>query len=209
MNSIKKNKGAGNKARLHFVIVDRLTSEFCQLLQHGFLIEAHVGCSVNKFLCEQIGVTQEYIQERIQSVFLDGKPVDDLDLALIRDGSRLALSAAMPGLVGASMRRGGLYSSLRSAVTYHEGGERSPATEGLVQMKLFNLLMKELGPSLLRGNILLKSSDLVDFFEGQSEDFWQGCSGSFFNGKPVDPDLLRNGNLLIQYELVDLSIDSH
>jgi len=208
MNSIKKNKEAGIKAHLHVVITDRLTSEFCQLLQRGFMIEAQVGCNVSKFLCEQIGVTPEYVQGRIQSVFLDGKPVDDLDSAVIKNGSRLALSAAMPGLVGATMRRGGLYSSLRSAVTYRETGDQSPTAEGFVQLKLFNLLMKELGPYLLRRNILLKSSDLVDFFKEQSEDFWQGCKGIFFNGKPVDPDLLRGGDWLIQHELVELSIDS-
>jgi len=110
--------------------------------------------------------------------------------------------------VGATMRRGGLYSSLRSAVTYRETGDQSPTAEGFVQLKLFNLLMKELGPYLLRRNILLKSSDLVDFFKEQSEDFWQGCKGIFFNGKPVDPDLLRGGDWLIQHELVELSIDS-
>ena len=61
---------------------------------------------------------------------LDGKPVDDIGAALVQDGSTLALSAAMPGLVGATLRRGGAYSSFRSAITYHETGERLRAGEG-------------------------------------------------------------------------------
>ncbi|HAM49625.1 MAG TPA: hypothetical protein DCP92_02610 [Nitrospiraceae bacterium] len=172
------------------------------------MIRAHVGCSINTFLHEQIGASQEYIQDRIRTVFLDGKPVDDLDSAIIKNKSRLTLSAAMPGLVGATMRRGGVYSTLRSAITYREGSKHSTTGEGFVQLKLFNLVMEELGPSLLRRDILLKSSDLADFLKEQPQDFWQGCGGIFLNGKPVDPDLLRKGDLLIQYERINLSISS-
>ena len=34
---------------------------------------------------------------------LDGKPVDDIGSSFLHDGSTLALSAAMPGLVGATL----------------------------------------------------------------------------------------------------------
>ena len=70
-------------------------------------------------LREEIGAGPATI-EKIQSIMLDGKPVDDIGSAMIHDGSVLALSAAMPGLVGATLRRGGAYASFRSAITYHE-----------------------------------------------------------------------------------------
>src|SRR3989304_1732354 len=123
---------------LCFMIDDTRTSEFFQLLQRGFMLKAQVGCSIKRFLCEQVGLSPEYIAEKIQTVFLDGRPVDDLDSAIIKDGARLALSAAMPGLVGATMRRGGIYSSFRNTITHRETGARYAIGEGFVHLKLFN-----------------------------------------------------------------------
>ena len=109
---------------LTFVVDRPLISHFAFLLQQGVAIRSRVGCSIGAFLREEIGATTGTI-EKIQSVILDGKSVDDIESALVRDGSVLALSAAMPGLVGATLRRGGTYSSFRSAITYHETGKES------------------------------------------------------------------------------------
>ncbi len=51
------------------------------LLQKGFVLEAEVGCSLRELLAERFGISAEYIENRIQTVFLDGKPVDDMDAA--------------------------------------------------------------------------------------------------------------------------------
>lgn len=169
------------------------------------MIKARVGCSVMRFLREQIGLSPEAI-ERIQSVFLDGSPVDDLDSAMIRDGSSLALSAAMPGLVGATLRRGGAYSSFRSAITYRETGTQCASGEGFVQMKLFNLLMAELGPDFLRKGIYVSSSDLRDFLSGQSRDFWQGCRQILLDGKPTVAASLEDIAWLSHHDRVFLSL---
>jgi len=61
------------------------------------------------------------VKHDIKVLFLDYSPVDDLDAAIIKDGAILALSAAMPGLVGAAMRKDGL-SWMRTSITYHEQG---------------------------------------------------------------------------------------
>jgi len=45
------------------------------------------------------GLDEDYVTQRISTIFLDGKPVDDIDTLLVRDGAVLSLSAAMPGLV--------------------------------------------------------------------------------------------------------------
>jgi len=76
---------------------------FFPLLRQGFMVRARVGCSIKTMLCEQFGVSPEYMEDRIKTIFLDGKTVDDVDSAIIKDGSTLALSAAMPGLVGATL----------------------------------------------------------------------------------------------------------
>ena len=161
-----------------------LVSNFFLLLQRGVTIRSRTGCSVASFLREEIGADSDTI-EKIQSVILDGCPVDDLEFAVIKDGTVLALSAAMPGLVGATLRRGGTYSSFRNAITYHETEKECVKGEGLVQIKVFNLLMAELGPRLLERGVVISSEDFIRFATGQSQDFWQGCRRITFEGKPL------------------------
>ena len=103
---------------VNFTLDAGLLPVFFQLLQKGFRVEGNVGCSVRAFLCEQHGVAPEYLEKRIQTIFLDGKPVDDVDTAIVEDGATLSLSAALPGLVGAVMRRGGYYAPMRDQISY-------------------------------------------------------------------------------------------
>jgi hypothetical protein len=152
-----------------------------------------------------MGLSRDTI-EKIQSIFLDGSPVDDLDSATIRDGSSLALSAAMPGLVGATMRRGGAYSSFRSTITHRETGGQCVSGEGFVQVKLFNLLMTELGPTLLENGVFVRSSDLAEFLSGQSQDFWQRCKNILLNGKSSEPGSLKDYAWLSRHDQVYLSV---
>ncbi len=170
--------------RITFDVDGPLGSPFFLLLQQGVTIRSRTGCSVTAFLREELGAGIETIK-RIQSVILDGKPVDDIEAAVIKDGSVLALSAAMPGLVGATLRRGGTYSSFRSAITYHETQEECVKGEGLVQIKVFNLLMAELGPGLLQRGVVIRSEDFILFATGQSQDFWRGCRRITLDGKPL------------------------
>jgi len=177
--------GIQSYPNLLFVVEKPLVSHFFLLLQQGVMIRCRINCSIAAFLREELGADTETI-EKIQSIILDGKPVDDLEAALIKDGSILALSAAMPGLVGATLRRGGTYSSFRSAITYHETGETAARGEGCVRIKLFNLLMAELGPDLLHRGVFLESADFLNFTAGLSQDFWQGCRRITLDNRPLD-----------------------
>ncbi len=193
--------------RITFDVEGPLLSHFFLLLQQGVTIRSRTGCSVASFLREEIGADSETI-EKIQSVFLDGSPVDDLESAMVKDGSVLALSAAMPGLVGATLRRGGEYSSLRNAITYHETQEGCVKGEGLVQIKVFNLLMAELGPGLLQKGVAISSEDLIRFVAGQSQNFWQGCGRITLDGKPLPPGELPDSAWLSGKGQVFLSVSS-
>jgi hypothetical protein len=178
----------GPYPRLAFTVDEPVIARFFLLLQQGVKIRRRIGCSVEVFLRQEIGAAPETI-EKIQSVMLDGKPVDDIACSLLHDNSTLALSAAMPGLVGATLRRGGAYSTFRSAITYHETGKPCASGEGLVTVKIFNLLMAELGPDLLRTGVLLRSSDLLEFLMERADEFVQRCSATL-NAKPVDIGML-------------------
>lgn len=193
--------------RIAFDVDGPLVSHFFLLLQQGVTISARTGCSVASFLSEEIGADSQTI-EKIQSVILDGSAVDDLQSAVIKDGSVLALSAAMPGLVGATLRRGGTYSSFRSAITYHETEKECVKGEGLVQIKVFNLLMAELGPSLLQRGVVIKSEDFIRFAAGRSQDFWQGCRRITLDGKPMDAGELQDKASLSAEEKIFLLVSS-
>ncbi|HEX8949069.1 MAG TPA: hypothetical protein VF790_08920 [Dissulfurispiraceae bacterium] len=191
--------------RLVFLMDEAMAPRFLLMLQRGFMVRTRTGCSVQDFLGCGLGISRETL-ERIQSIFLDGSPVDDLGSAIIKAGATLALSAAMPGLVGATLRRGGFYSSFRSSITYKEKAETCIAGEGLVRLKLFNLLIDELGPGFLGKGILVRPSDLADFLSGQSPDFWEGCKGVLIDGSAADPGVLRDAARLASHDLISLKV---
>ncbi len=194
-------------SHLAFIVDEPLVSYFFLLLQSGVTVRSRTGCSVGVFLREEIKAGSDTI-EKIQSIILDGKPVDDLESAVIKDGSTLALSAAMPGLVGATLRRGGTYSSFRSAITYQETNEKVLPGEGSVQIKLFNLLMAELGPALLQKGVIITSGDLLNFVTGQSEDFWQGCRKITLDNRPIDAEELKGAALSSGKDRVFLTVSA-
>jgi hypothetical protein len=134
---------------------------FFPLLQKGFALAFLAGCPIRAFLRNGLSLTDEYIEARIQTVFLDGKPVDDIDEALIRVGSTLALAPAMPGLMGAMLRRGGYYAPMRSGIT-HRGDAAPPGIgQGRITVKLFGMAPRELGPQLLERGIEVDAGDLA------------------------------------------------
>jgi len=180
--------------------------KYFEILQGGFMVKCRVGISIKALLCEQLGLTFEYATGRISTIFLDGKPVDDIESAIIKDGSSLALSAAMPGLVGATMRREGVYSSLRSSITYEEKHSNYLSKEGLISLKLYNLLIDELGPLLLKRGIFVKSTELSAFLTKQPDNFWKGCKEMLLDGKPVERSVLQKSNLPDRCDWVYLTV---
>lgn len=163
------------------------TPGFSLLLQSGFLVSVPECGSIRAFLTGPLGLSPEFIDQVIQSVFLDGRPVDDLDTGKVHDGCVLALSAAMPGLVGATMRRGGYYSCLRSGISHREG--RTPAASGCgeITVKLFNLVASEVGPPLLACGIRVRGDVLADFFESRASGFWDSCETVLVDGCSLSP----------------------
>jgi len=181
--------------------------DFFPLLRQGFAVQARVGCSLEDLLCRQWGIAPDYVENRITTIFLNYRAIDDVKTALVREGAAIALSGAMPGLVGATMRRGGYYAAMRGAMTHQEAAQGEGEGGGRVGLKLFNLLMAELGPAFLRRGILLPSNALGDFLAGQPPEFWAGCRQARLDGEPVDPGPLAVGERLpAGTRLVELSV---
>jgi hypothetical protein len=183
----QKLSSEASGTELCLYLEESLIPRFFQILQQGFGVKVQTGCTVKSLLREQLGLDPEYIENRIKTLFLDGKPVDDSNSAVIRDGSTLALSAAMPGLVGAVLRSGGFFASLRSTISHREQAEAEcPQEEGMVSLKIFNILLKEMGPAFLKKGIWIRGKDLQNFIEGHSDDFWTRCKKAIVDGKEVD-----------------------
>ena len=124
------------------------------------MVKAQVGGSIKNLLCEQFKMEANYLDERIKTIFLDGKPVDDVETAAVDDGSSVALSAAMPGLAGPTFRRGGTLAAFRSGITYQAEGAFADTREvGMVNIKLFNMIVSELGPLFLKDGIWVKKKE--------------------------------------------------
>ena len=87
-------------------------NQFFPLLQRGVIIPAIVGGPLKSLLVDQLKIPDDYVTDRITTIFFNNCPVDELERTFIQDGSRVTLSAAMPGLVGATMRRGGFYAAV-------------------------------------------------------------------------------------------------
>ena len=163
------------------------------LLQKGFMVKARVGVSVQTFLGDHFALSPEYLRDRVKTIFLDGTSVDDLDKTLILDGSRLALSAALPGLAGAVLRRGSPFAGLRSRVTEGEKGLPGKQEEGFVSLKIFNLLLPELGPLFLRKGILISREDFREFWESLPGDIRERLEETIrVEGKGLSPGQIRD-----------------
>jgi len=195
-----------NTGVLLFFIGPSALPGFNEILQRGFYLINPVGISIEEFLTKQIGLSREYIGHTISTIFLDGKIVHDIGSAIIRRGSVLALSSAMPGFVGASLRSGSIDQSACASSTSREVNSPDSKDRGVFCLKLFNLPMRELGPSFLRRGILLKSAGFEEFLKTKPDAFWKDCRKTLLNGEEIDPVSLNAENLSGTYEWLRLSI---
>ena len=172
---------------LYLCLRDNCLADFYYLLQSGFGFKIRVGLSVEATLTQEFGLSQDHL-EKIQTIFLDGKAVDDLESSMVRDGSVLALSAAMPGLVGATLRRGSYYAAMRSQITAAQTQDTAVSKEGMVTVKVFNILLSELASIFLCKGIWIEKKVFQGFFAAKPQSFWANCKEVHINGGKVEPE---------------------
>ena len=144
---------------------------FFPWFQQGVELEVDVGGSLKDLLVTQCGIDADYLAERITTLFLNSKAIDDAATPVVGDGDVVALSGAMPGLVGATMRRGGHLAAMRGAMTYAGGAFTDGAKPGRITLKLFNILLEELTPVFLLRGILVPRQRYQDLFGEQGDGF--------------------------------------
>jgi hypothetical protein len=138
------------------------------LLQLGVACPARTPTTVQEFLTQQLGMSTDYVRDRIATIFVDGMVVDDPEEAIVRDGGTVSLSAAMPGLVGAALRKGGYYAPMRSEINWRPPEDDAPqerTSDGVVRVRLFNLILREQGAAVLARGIIMSRQDLIDVLE--------------------------------------------
>ena len=158
---------------------------FTPLFSRGVQISACLECNLRELMCRQIGLAEDYLENRVQTVFLNGHPVDDVDRATVGEGATVALSAAMPGLAGAVLRKSGVLATLRKNITYRNDVSARETCEGKVIVKLFNMTTREVGPLLLARGIWMKGAELRELLYRCDDLLIKGFLGAMLNDSPI------------------------
>jgi len=183
-----------------------LVPYFQSLFQAGFIFQCEIGYSIDDLLFRQLALDREYADKHVSTVFLDGRCVDDISSAILKEGSIVAFSSALPGLAGATLRRGGAYACLRDSITYTVKDESVRPREGTITIKLFNLLMGELGHVFLRKGIIVKRSTAIALLQKQHADFWKKVRTVRLGSKTLDLSVLTKDDTFDNYGYVHISI---
>ncbi|WP_372683262.1 hypothetical protein [Desulfosarcina sp.] len=176
--------------RLHLHVNASGLPLFYSLFEKGVVLTAKTGCTLRDFLCGQLGIADGYLDQRVQTLFLDARPVDDVDKAVVQDGSVLALSAAMPGLLGATMRKGGRYAAFRRDISLPGDDCGICETTGRVTVKLFNMVAKEIGGGLLEAGIEVGGGDLRRIADRYPDKLNRGIRNARMDDRAITPDTL-------------------
>jgi hypothetical protein len=175
----------------HIIISLKKGSRFPYLMngifRQGVQVEIRIGSSIRDVVVNQLGMAEDYLENRVQTIFLNGKPVDNVDDARVSDNSVLALSAAMPGLAGATLRKSGKYAAFRQGISLHGEPVLSEIQQkGWMILKLFNQVAEEQGAVLLVKGVWIDSREMLNVLhEAQKQSLMQDVEKVEMNGNLV------------------------
>ena len=193
--------------KLHLHIEPSGLPLFYSLFEKGVILSTSTGCTLRDFLCGQLGLSSDYLDQRVQTLFLDARPVDNVDTALVKDGSTLALSAAMPGILGATMRKGGRYAAFRKDISQSTDECGICETSGRVTLKLFNMVAKEVGGRLLEAGVEIDGKDLERTAERHAEKVERAIHTARRDDRDIEPDKLFFSSLSEHRLLLSVSVE--
>lgn len=176
----------GSGPRVWMTLSSRALPRFFGLLSAGFCVIVKAGKSINDMLSQEFGIAEAYIDDRIQTIFLNGKAVDDSNSAMITEGASLALSAAMPGMVGSTFRKKGIFAGMRSQISHATGPSQQRDEQIEIKLKLFNLIAKELGKGFLERGVWLKGQQLQEIISEHVEYLKQECQSVTLDEQEIE-----------------------
>ncbi len=80
-------------------------------------------------------------------------------------------------------------------------------TEGMITVKIFNLLLDEIGPVFLKRGIYLRKKDFQDFFKNLPIKFQKEFTAAGVNSQKIDLGDPQEMDWLRQNDMVFLSVD--
>jgi hypothetical protein len=154
------------------------------LAREGFGVRVAAGRTLRDTLTDDLSLCPDCVEMRIQTVFLDGAPVDDIDQDYVRPGCTLALAGALPGVAGIAMRRGSPVGVFREGITHHaaQGLPESAKTLELT-LKLFNSVAVECLALVLAHGVSLRAGRLAELLESDPEAL--AGAGFSLNGNDI------------------------
>jgi hypothetical protein len=95
----------------------------------------------------------------------------------------------MPGLVGATMRRGGYYSRLREGISRRDDGEVTGDDQPFrLQIRLYNAVGRDLAGLFLHQGIIVGSETLLQFLESRPAVFYDHLLAATRDGSALPTD---------------------
>lgn len=163
------------------------------LMGKGIMVPIQGGQALTSMLSDQLGIDPDYLANRVQTIFLNSQPVDDTATAILEDGDMVALSAAMPGLVGATFRKGGHLAEFRKRISYRrEEAETILPSNGTVTVRMFNVIAKELGPSMMELGQNVDGGAALSFLKLAAQTLTASDATLLVDGKEVLLGLFLN-----------------
>lgn len=156
------------------------------ILREGVGIGLRPGISLRQTMIQDLGFCPTCVEERVQTVFLDGSPVDDIDADHAVAGCTLALAGALPGVAGIAMRRGSPVGVFREGIAHGIAHEDEAASTALlpVTLKLFNTVAIECLAAVLEQGVELRAGRLAELLAADPDAL---ATASFtLNGQDVD-----------------------
>ena len=177
---------------------------FTPEFQKGFFIYSNQGKSIFEFLTEDCLIAREYISKKIQTIMINGSPVDDIFDTKISKVSICALSAALPGILGAMMRMGSPYAAMRESITAKTDGAIESGEKIAILLKLFNIVLHDLRSDFLKNGILLEKNRVYEMFVKNESDLNLNCKEISLNFSPVENNSLKDYLLTAGNDLIEV-----
>ncbi len=187
---------------------NHLTGHFMQELQKGFYVLSKEGKTIHLFLTEDCGISDDYISSKVKTIFINGEPVDDIFNIQVKENGVCALSGAMPGIVGAMMRAGSPYATMRKSISARPDNTVESGKKIILKLKIFNTILFDMGINFLKKGILLKKNRIIELFLKHGKDIYADCREIILNDSIIQKEEIIENLQNKSDELVLLKIET-